>query len=104
MGYDANKMSLEELEDCSCLEELSDINDSSSDFSEIDSDECIDSKISEVLIEREIDEEDADRNACRYQNDVLLFRLEQSEEREALLQRELEKHEITCQNDIELKR
>ena len=94
MACDANEMGLEELEDHSCLEESSDIDDSSierveeSDFSEIDSEESLDSNISEASIEREGDEEDTYSNSSdvnlglkqiRYQNDVLLFRLQQLE-------------------------
>ena len=43
-----------------------------------------------------------DMDAIRYQNDLLFFRLEQSEEREALLKRELEDLKINVQNGIVL--
>ena len=94
MEYDANEMSVEELEDYLCLEESSDSDDSSierveeNDLSDIDSEESLDSSISEASIERESNEEDAYNNSSdvnlglkqiQYQNNLLLFRLQQSE-------------------------
>ena len=53
------------------------------------------------LTKRESDDENVYSNACRCQNDALLFRLEQSEEREVLSQREIEEFKIASQNNIE---
>lgn len=119
MARDANEMSLEELEDCSCLEESSGIDDSKierveeSDFSEMGSEESSDSNISEASIEREGDEEDACSNSSdtslgskqiRYQNDLLLFRLEQSEKNEDQLKREIEELSRAIKNEAVLKK
>ena len=93
--------------------ESSDIDNSSSAFSEIDSDESADSNISEASIEKEIDEEDADSNnsdvnlrlkQIRYQNDLLLFRLQQSEKNEDSLKREIEELNCTIKNEAVLKK
>ena len=102
---DANKMSLEELEDYLCLEESSDSDDSGiemleeSSVSEIDSEESLDSNIGKASLEGEDDKENACSNSLdsnfelkkiQYQNDTLLFRLEKLEQNEDSIKREME--------------
>ena len=112
-------MSLEELEDYSCLEESSDSDDSGiemleeSSVSEIDSEESLDSNIGKASLEGEDDEENACSNSSdlnfelkkiKYQNDMLLFRLEKSEQNEDSIKREMEELNNKIKNGTVVKK
>ena len=117
--HDANEMSLEELEDYLCLEESSDSDDSGiemleeSSVSEIDSEESLDSNIGKASLEGEHDEENACNNSSdlnfelkkiKYQNDMLLFRLEKLEQNEDSMKREMEELNNKIKNGTVMKK